>query len=844
MILKDYQKRALETIQEFLEQLIELRGKAKRAKDEHDINHDWVKSAWENLDCPHAYHLRKNGLGEFLPSFCLKIPTGGGKTLLAIKVVDLVNTHYFQKQTGLVLWIVPTAQIYSQTLKSLRDRDHPYRQQLDIASAGRTVVLEKTNKFSPQGVEENLCILLLMLPSANREITRQLKIFQDNCNFDKFFPSDDDTIGHKNLLERIPNLDTFEHNGGLWGHLVMTSLGNTLRLLQPLIILDEGHRAYSANARKTLEGFNPGMIVELSATPAQGANVLVNISGRELLAEEMIKLDLHIKSTGKPSWKETLLAAIDHRKLLEDKARQHEAETGVYIRPICLIQVERTGENQQAPNVVHADDVREYLLQHPEIGSEQIALKTHRQDELKDVDENGGLLSSECPVRFIITKHALQEGWDCSFAYILAILANPASKTGLTQLVGRVLRQPYARKTRVALLDESYVFCFQRRGNDLLGEIRKGFGMEGLQDLRNKVVNDDSDGQEKFGKSMTLKQRKQYRKAVGALVLPAFMIKDGREWRLVRYEADILSRVPWDKVDISSLFDLTLDDGREYNTGGRVGPDGELVITPSDIASERRSGRGGIDYLFAAAHFLDVMPNPWLGNALARRVFDELLKKYSCEQVTANYTFVITEIHRHLEAERDRLSRGVFEELLDSEAMRFLVVAKGLDFNRLPKEIEIIKGKKANREDGDQYRYNLFEWMNEDELNGLENKVATYLDRQERLFFWYRNRSRKDYYVQGWKPGRIYADFVITLKPDEPGVSDAYHRVFVVETKGLHLKRAMDTDYKRSVFDICSQHAKKQDWAKFVPVMKDKVVRFEVVDEDEWQSRLNAMLSS
>ena len=44
---------------------------------------------------------------------------------------------------------------------------------------------------------------------------------------------------------------------------------------------------------------------------------------------------------------------------------------------------------------------------------------------------------------------------------------------------------------------------------------------------------------------------------------------------------------------------------------------------------------------------------------------------------------------------------------------------------------------------------NLFERTNEDELNGLENKVATYPDRQERLFFWYRNRARKDYYLQG-----------------------------------------------------------------------------------------------
>ncbi len=29
------------------------------------------------------------------------------------------------------------------------------------------------------------------------------------------------------------------------------------------------------------------------------------------------------------------------------------------------------------------------------------------------------------------------------------------------------------------------------------------------------------------------------------MVLPAFVIRDGRDWRLVSYEADILSRVEW-----------------------------------------------------------------------------------------------------------------------------------------------------------------------------------------------------------------------------------------------------------------------------------------------------------
>ena len=210
--------------------------------------------------------------------------------------------------------------------------------------------------------------------------------------------------------------------------------------------------------------------------------------------------------------------------------------------------------------------------------------------------------------------------------------------------------------------------------------------------------------------------------------------------------------------------------------------------------------------------------------------------------MAANHVFVLEELRRQVERERDRLSREVFRALLESGTMRFLIVAEDLDFNRLPAEIDVPKAKQANREDGSPYQRNLFDVTTEDDLNQFENKVATYLDQQARLFFWYRNRARKDYYVQGWKPRRIYADFIVTLRDDEPRADDGFHQVFVVETKGVHLKASEDTEYKRSVFDICGEHARKADWAEFVPAMRSKMMRFEVVDEDEWQARLNGML--
>ena len=837
MILKEYQERALAQVRQFLGHLAFRREKVVEVDPAQTL--DWVAAAWHDAGMAEDLAPRRNALGHPLPCYCLKVPTGGGKTLLAVKVIDLVNSHFRRRRGGLVLWVVPTTQIYNQTLGALKDRDHPYRQQLDIASANHTLILEKTDRFRLQDVSECLCIMLLMLPSANRETKEQLRMFRDSGGFDAFFPGDDDNEGHEQLLREFPNLDVFE-SAGSWGHQVKTSLGNTLRTLAPLIILDEGHKAYSRNAKSTLEGFNPCMIVELSATPPKGANVLVEITGHALNREEMIKLDLNIVNKASPDWRDTLLAAVEQRNALESKALQYQEETGEYIRPICLIQVERTGAGQRGSGYIHADDARDYLLSHPGISAEHVAIKTSTQDQLKELTEAGGLLARGCPTRYIITKQALQEGWDCSFAYVLAILTNPSGKTALTQLVGRILRQPYAKKTRVRALDESYVYCFQRRGQDLLKEVRRGFDLEGLQGLQGKIV-DQSNGSTQPTTLVVTTQRHRFRPSTRNFVLPAFMVKEDGSWRLVHYEEDILSRLPWDEVDITALFDLNLSSNGRHDLAMRAGLD-EVAQVENAVSRGVLAVDGIIDHYFAASHLADTVPNPWRAADFSRQVFDALLGNHTAEQVTTNYMFILEELRKKLDGERDRLSQYVFRNMLESGAMRFIVVADDLGFNKLPTRIETLMVRQANREDGTSYQASLFEQVNETELNGLENKVATCLDKQARLFFWYRNRARQDYFVQGWRPGRIYADFVFTLEADDPDANDEFHQVFVMETKGIHLKRFEDTDYKRSVFDICTEHARRTDWAEFVPAMKSKSMRFEIVDEDEWEHRLNKLL--
>ena len=673
--LKEYQQETLKAVRVYLEALAELRAKDVKARAiDAELGIDWPPRAWEKVKGG-AYVSRRNGLRQPLPSFCLKIPTGGGKTLLATKTVDLVNTHFRKSNRGLVLWVVPTTQIYNQTLAALKDRDHPYRQTLDNASGSRTLILERTQHFTPSDIEQSLCVLMLMLPAAARQTKEALRMFRDSGGFDAFFPSEEDYAGHSARLNEVPNLDTFD-TSEFSARQIKTSLGNTLRTLSPLIILDEGQKAYSQLARETIEGFNPCMIVELSATPPQGANVLVDVKGAALEREGMIKLDLHVHNDASVDWKKTLLNAAERRDLLEAQARENEAQTGKYIRPICLIQVERTGKEQRGGKYIHAEDVREYLHQRHGVTADMVAIKTSEKDEIKEVDDIGGLLSPQCNIRYIITKQALQEGWDCPFSYVLAVLTNPSSKTALTQLVGRILRQPDGRKTGNRWLDESYVYCFQRKGVDLAKEIRNGLMNEGLGDLKGRII--DETGRVDRGGEMEIFPRERFKGQAEHLVMPAFMIKDGREWRPVHYEPDILSRVPWGEVKIDSLLKLVLPDedttGRHTRHG--LGPERILQQEEALERGERLelADDDEPDCAFAASHLLDVMPNPWRGNEIARAVFASLAKRYERRRILDSYVFVLDEMHRRLLEERDRLARQVFHELLENGTMRFMVV--------------------------------------------------------------------------------------------------------------------------------------------------------------------------
>ena len=76
----------------------------------------------------------------------------------------------------------------------------------------------------------------------------------------------------------------------------------------------------------------------------------------------------------------------------------------------------------------------------------------------------------------------------------------------MTQLIGRVMRQPYARATNQPELDSSYIFCYNQKVKAAVTNVKKGLEAEGLTGLGNFV---EGTGVERVQR--TIKRQQAYR---------------------------------------------------------------------------------------------------------------------------------------------------------------------------------------------------------------------------------------------------------------------------------------------------------------------------------------------
>ncbi|WP_319562527.1 DEAD/DEAH box helicase family protein [Marispirochaeta sp.] len=396
-----------------------------------------------------------------VPHVCLKVPTAGGKTYIACNSLRQIFESLPGNGMRLVVWLVPSRSILEQTLKNLRDTEHPYRLRLNAHFAGRVEVFSKEEVlqgagFSPDSLESQLNLVVMSFDSFRATNKEGRKVYQDNENLSPF----------SSYTSSAP--ESLEEENSLVG---------IFSRLNPVIMVDESHNAQTELSIEMLANLNPRFILELTATPRRSSNIISIVNAGALKKENMVKLPVVVYNNGDAT--EVLQNAVSLRGHLEEIAEEQHESGGGYIRPIVLVQA----EPRNAADSETFEKLKHKLID-AGIPEDEIAIKTAKNDELAGVD----LLSTDCPVRYIITVNALKEGWDCSFAYILATVSNRSSRVDVEQILGRILRQPYARRQSSSLLNLSYVFTCSNAFHVTLGDVVKGLNRAGFGDKDYRVA--------------------------------------------------------------------------------------------------------------------------------------------------------------------------------------------------------------------------------------------------------------------------------------------------------------------------------------------------------------------
>ena len=364
-----------------------------------------------------------------VPYVCLRLPTGGGKTILGAHAVAVARDTWVEKDYPLVLWLVPTKTIRSQTVEALKNAGHPYRQVLDEDFDGRVRVFDIADftQVRPHDLRDHCCIVVGTIQTLRVKTTEGRKVYAHHEEMEPHFSAVRDTT---------PGLEKLDSGG------VKFSFANLLHLHRPLMIVDEAHNAVTGLTREMQTRVNPCAIIEFTATPRPKSNILYSVTAQELKREDMIKLPILLSEHD--TWQNAVNGAIAKRASLAEAAKR-DAD---YLRPIVLFQAQKKNQD------ITVEALKKHLTDVENILERAIAIATGDQRELDGID----LFDPRCPIEYVITVEALKEGWDCSFAYVFCSVSRIHSATDVEQLLGRVLRMPYAKRRKVTELNKAYAY--------------------------------------------------------------------------------------------------------------------------------------------------------------------------------------------------------------------------------------------------------------------------------------------------------------------------------------------------------------------------------------------------
>ena len=765
--LKEYQERTLETLTEYYQKCLQYEN-ANTA-------------FYELTQRPYA---AVDGLPG-MPYVCLRLPTGGGKTFVACHAVSITASELLKTDSPIVLWLVPSNAIRDQTLKALKEPDHPYRDA--FRSAGHNVDIRTVGDalhLQPHILNTKTTIIVSTMQAFRVEDTDGRKVYEDSGAL----------MGHfTHLSDDI--LSELESDNGKPAY----SLANLLCVKRPLVIVDEAHNARTSLSFETLARFNPSAIIEFTATPAMEenrSNVLYTVSAAELQAEDMIKMPILLET--KPDWKRLLAAAIAQRNVLEIEAEKEREDTSEYIRPVMLIQAQPRRKDQETLTV---EVVERCLLEEHNIPEDQIARATGEDKGLDNVDIN----DPECPIRYVITVQALREGWDCPFAYVLCSVAEMRSSTAVEQILGRVMRLPKAQRKKQESLNSAYAFVasqnFYKTASALAdGLVQNGFDKQAAADL---ICPPDEQQTELpvFGGGAQPDSESVPAARGETFKVPKLMVK--RNQNYLDFEASRFLEAVWQLSECNA--ELSEEEfPSEFSTGerGEIGLSqegrvemrflGQLHQQMTLLAPDKNWDAAQLaNWLDRTIKHLDILQRESL--PFLQRLVKHLIQERSIpiEVLIQNKYALKDAAEAKIDSYRQKTHRGAYENLLLPDCETPVVVSPdhcfSFDEHRYPYNTRYTGAY--------QFQKHYYRDVGDLKSKGEEFQCAQFIDTLPQIKYWVRNLERKplhSFWLQT-STDKFYPDFVCLLTDG---------RYLVVEYKGKQLWSADDAKEKREIGEL------------------------------------------
>ena len=179
MELKSYQQKVIENLEEYLDYIQEQKNLPKA-----------FNQYWEDKIGPYN-PFDNTGMQPYkntVPNaahVCIKVPTAGGKTFVAVNALHSIFSAYDSSKTKAVIWLVPWSNLLQQTVNALSNPEHPYRQKLNTLFNHRVEIYQKQDllqgsNFNPTVVKDQLSIIVMNFASLRAKNKEDRKVYQEN----------------------------------------------------------------------------------------------------------------------------------------------------------------------------------------------------------------------------------------------------------------------------------------------------------------------------------------------------------------------------------------------------------------------------------------------------------------------------------------------------------------------------------------------------------------------------------------------------------------------------------------------------------------------------------------